>query len=166
MPYPGLSLTLPSSAPHISTWIPSSIVTTILTKKCSKVRPVRRYKTVNSVIFYLIPQVDKFTLTAELQLYCGNEWARDVIQSVFTVGAMIGLFVMNLISDTKGRKIATVISLVFMCAGILSNFIDLYSWYHWRIGKTDSFVNTFSVRPRDRNVIFNFSVLCFSFWLL
>ena len=66
--------------------------------------------------------MDQFTITAELGLYCDKEWARDLIQSVFSLGSFAGLIVMNLISDTKGRRISTLLSLGFSGLGALCIF--------------------------------------------
>ena len=41
---------------------------------------------------------------AEAGLYCGKNWARVTIQSIFPLGSFIGLLVMNVISDTRGRR--------------------------------------------------------------
>ena len=69
-------------------------------------------------ILFAYNLVDQFTITAELGLYCELEWARDMIQSVFSLGSFAGLIVMNLISDTKGRRISTLLSLGLTLVGV------------------------------------------------
>jgi hypothetical protein len=44
-----------------------------------------------------------------------------MIQSIFSIGGFIGLIIMNLISDTKGRKISTILTLFITFIGIISN---------------------------------------------
>jgi hypothetical protein len=73
-----------------------------------------------SCVIFLLGLVHDFTMTAELGLYCDLEWARDMIQSVFSLGSFAGLIVMNLISDTKGRRISTLLSLGFSLMGVTS----------------------------------------------
>jgi MFS family permease len=68
-------------------------------------------------------------MTAELGLYCDLEWARDMIQSVFSLGSFAGLIVMNLISDTKGRRISTLLSLGFSLFGVTCILFDSNSGY-------------------------------------
>ena len=41
---------------------------------------------------------------ADVGLYCGKSWARVTIQSIFPLGSFIGLLIMNVISDTRGRR--------------------------------------------------------------
>ncbi len=43
-------------------------------------------------------------MVAEVGLYCGKNWARVTIQSIFPLGSFIGLLIMNVISDTRGRR--------------------------------------------------------------
>lgn len=54
--------------------------------------------------FSILKLVDDFTLVAENALYCGKNWARVTIQSIFPLGSFIGLLIMNFISDTRGRR--------------------------------------------------------------
>jgi MFS family permease len=56
-------------------------------------------------------------------LYCKNEGKRNLIQSIFTLGAFIGLIMINLISDTKGRKLSMGISVVSINLGNLGIFL-------------------------------------------
>ena len=43
-------------------------------------------------------------MVAEVGLYCEKNWARVTIQSIFPLGSFIGLLIMNVISDTRGRR--------------------------------------------------------------
>lgn len=67
--------------------------------------------------------VDKFTLTHKLDLYCDLTWARNLIQSTFPIGSITGMFIITLISDTKGRKIALIICLSLSILGIFGIFL-------------------------------------------
>ena len=62
-----------------------------------------------------------------MKLYCENEWARDLIQSIFGIGCIIGLFVMNLVSDTKSRKLAVMLCLSITFIGFSRNKIFNFS---------------------------------------
>jgi MFS family permease len=59
-------------------------------------------------------------------LYCEQESNRNFIQSIFTIGAFIGLILINMISDTKGRKISLGVSLLSINIGVLSNYLNLF----------------------------------------
>ena len=85
-------------------------------------------------------------------LYCDMGSARVLIQSIFPVGSFIGLIVINLLSDTRGRKFAFQLTLSICLIGILCNFY---------------FNVSYSVRRRIRkgHVIVNGSVR-FRFWFL
>ena len=85
---------------------------------------------------FILFLVDKFTLTAELSLYCGNEWARDLIQSIFGVGCIAGLFIMNLVSDTKSRKLASIICLSTITLGISSRSLLHFQLHYLEDGLT------------------------------
>ena len=52
-------------------------------------------------------------------LYCDRQGERDAIQSVLSIGSLVGLFVMNYLSDLKGRKKAFIINLVAGFLGML-----------------------------------------------
>lgn len=66
---------------------------------------------------------NEFTLTADMGLYCDMESARVLIQSIFPIGSFIGLIVVNLLSDTRGRKFAFQLTLSICLVGILRNFL-------------------------------------------
>lgn len=65
--------------------------------------------------------VDSFTITSDLGLYCHLEWARLTIQSMFPVGSFVGLMVVNLVSDTKGRRTAVLLDLAVAIVGSMCN---------------------------------------------
>ena len=58
-----------------------------------------------------------FTLTARSELYCSRENERDAIQTMYGIGALLGVLTVNLIGDYKGRRFAM---LVAISAGVLS----------------------------------------------
>lgn len=66
---------------------------------------------------------NEFTLTADMGLYCDMASARVLIQSIFPIGSFIGLIVVNLLSDTRGRKFAFQLTLSICLVGILCNFL-------------------------------------------
>jgi hypothetical protein len=45
-------------------------------------------------------------------LYCNRQSDRDLIQAFLPIGSLIGLIVMNFVSDFHGRKLALIIDLV------------------------------------------------------
>lgn len=67
----------------------------------------------------MIWKADDFTLTSELGLYCDLQWARLTIQSIFPIGSFAGLMIINLISDTRGRRTAILLDLVIAVCGVL-----------------------------------------------
>ena len=73
-------------------------------------------------------------MTASIGLYCDLEWARTFIQSCFPIGSFTGLMVVNLISDTKGRKEAFLMALSITISGLGCKFI-VYSdsFVDWRL---------------------------------
>jgi MFS family permease len=60
-----------------------------------------------------------FTITNYLGLYCARQGERELIQSLLSIGSLLGLITMNFLSDIKGRKFALIGSL---CIGLLSAF--------------------------------------------
>lgn len=46
-----------------------------------------------------------------MELYCAQQIKRTIIQSSLSVGSLIGLIVMNIVSDMKGRRTALLIDL-------------------------------------------------------
>ena len=68
--------------------------------------------------------VDDFTLTYHAELYCGKQWARLTIQSIFPIGSFVGLMIINLVSDTKGRRTAILLDLLISLIGLLRNLMS------------------------------------------
>jgi MFS family permease len=60
-----------------------------------------------------------FTITKYLGLYCNRQGERELIQSLLSIGSLLGLISMNFISDLKGRKLALIIALT---VGVTSAF--------------------------------------------
>jgi hypothetical protein len=48
--------------------------------------------------------VNGYTVTAENKLYCELKGQRQAIQTMFGVGAVLGVLLVNLVSDYRGRK--------------------------------------------------------------
>lgn len=46
-----------------------------------------------------------------MELYCDQQLKRSVIQSSLSVGSLIGLIIMNVVADLKGRRTALLIDL-------------------------------------------------------
>jgi len=60
----------------------------------------------------MLIEANDFTITKRLGLYCDRQTERDLIQALLSVGSLLGLILMNVISDIRGRKLALVIDLV------------------------------------------------------
>ena len=75
-------------------------------------------------------------MTAYAGLYCERGIERSIIQSSLSVGSVLGLFIMNIISDVKGRKFAFILALILaeMGVGSINNhLIFMYSVNYWGI---------------------------------
>lgn len=75
--------------------------------------------------------VDDFTVVADIGLYCGKSWARVTIQSIFPLGSFIGLLIMNVISDTRGRRQAFLGALGTSIIAVLRKIVFKYSYSLW-----------------------------------
>lgn len=95
-------------------------------------------------------QENDFTLTADMKLYCDLSSKRVLIRSIFPIGCFIGLFFVNLLSDTRGRKFAFQLALSICLAGLLCTcFSNVSNFVRWRI------IN---------NVLFNIGAIYFRIW--
>lgn len=45
-------------------------------------------------------------------LYCDRQGERDLIQSSLSIGSLIGLVLMNFLSDLRGRRLALIADLI------------------------------------------------------
>ncbi len=63
--------------------------------------------------------VNDFTIVAYSQLYCDRQIERNMIQAALPIGSILGLLIMNVISDLKGRRFALIIALSVAIAGII-----------------------------------------------
>lgn len=52
-------------------------------------------------------------------LYCDRQGERDAIQALLSIGSLVGLIVMNVVSDIRGRKFVLIIDLVIAVLGSL-----------------------------------------------
>ena len=50
------------------------------------------------------------------------QWARIIIQSIFPIGSFFGLMIINLVSDTRGRRVAILLDLTISVFGVLCIF--------------------------------------------
>lgn len=46
-----------------------------------------------------------------MRLYCDSQYKRSIIQASLSVGSLLGLIIMNVVSDVKGRKYALLVDL-------------------------------------------------------
>lgn len=52
-------------------------------------------------------------------LYCDKQGERDAIQALLSIGSLVGLIVMNVVSDIRGRKFVLIIDLIIAVLGSL-----------------------------------------------
>lgn len=64
--------------------------------------------------------VNDFTITASAGLYCDGQGNRNLIQSISSIGSIFGLYVVNWISDAKGRKTASILGQSIAILSIVS----------------------------------------------
>lgn len=68
---------------------------------------------------------NSYTITAYAEIYCGDKITeRSVIQSMLGIGAVFGVFFINIASDLKGRKFSLLIAIFF---GVLSSLCNCRS---------------------------------------
>ena len=73
-------------------------------------------------VILLIYTVNDFTIIAHADLVCDNQTYRNLIQSTLYIGSVMGLFIMNMLSDTKGRKFSFLLSWGIANVGIMCKF--------------------------------------------
>jgi MFS family permease len=72
--------------------------------------PTPRYLQTSYKNYYT---VNPYTITAYAKLYCGDEKnTRALIQSMLGIGAILGVLLINLISDYQGRKFSFILALL------------------------------------------------------
>lgn len=74
----------------------------------------------------LCEYVNDFTGTYHADLYCENRDVRMSLQSVYAMGCIIGLFIMPVVSDTKGKWMAVKLCLLCMLFGDLFVFLGIF----------------------------------------
>ena len=77
-------------------------------------------------VHIIIYSVNDFTITAHADLICDNQTYRNLVQSTLYIGSVMGLFIMNMLSDTKGRKFSFLLSWGIANVGIMCKFL-IYS---------------------------------------
>lgn len=61
--------------------------------------------------------VHDFTIVSRNQLFCDRQVDRNIIQSINAIGSIVGLFVINFVSDIKGKKVGMMLALsIAICA--------------------------------------------------
>ena len=61
--------------------------------------------------------VHDFTIVSRNQLFCDRQVDRNIIQSINAIGSIVGLFVINFVSDMKGKKVGIMLALsIAICA--------------------------------------------------
>jgi hypothetical protein len=58
-----------------------------------------------------IDLVNSFTIVKYAGLFCNGQVDRNIIQVALAVGSIIGSFVMNFVSDVKGRRFSMIVAL-------------------------------------------------------
>lgn len=58
-----------------------------------------------------------------MELYCDQQYKRSIIQSSLAIGSLMGLIIMNVLSDLKGRKLALVIDFLIATLSALCKLI-------------------------------------------
>lgn len=66
-----------------------------------------------------------FTITKYMGLYCGRQGSRDAIQAMLSVGSLLGLIIMNVVSDLRGRRLALIADLAIATLSALSTNISM-----------------------------------------
>ena len=62
-------------------------------------------------------EVHDFTIVSRNQLFCDRQVDRNIIQSINAIGSIVGLFVINFVSDMKGKKVGIMLALsIAICA--------------------------------------------------
>jgi len=76
-----------------------------------------------SSIFY---SENTYTITAYAEIYCGDKITeRSVIQSMLGIGAVFGVFFINIVSDLRGRKFSLLIAMFFGVLSSLRNYLSI-----------------------------------------
>ena len=65
-----------------------------------------------------------YTLTAKSELYCSRENERDAIQTMYGIGALLGVLTVNLISDYKGRRFALLVAISVGVSSFTCTILD------------------------------------------
>lgn len=56
-----------------------------------------------------------------MELYCEQQTQRNVIQAINPIGSIFGLFIVNFLSDYKGKKFALIIAQMVAMLSIVMN---------------------------------------------
>lgn len=69
-----------------------------------------------------------------MRLYCSEQYKRSLIQSSLAIGSLLGLIIMNVISDIKGRRFALLVDLFIATLSALRTLFVLLSYLYRRCG--------------------------------
>lgn len=75
--------------------------------------------------------VNSFTIVYKMKLYCAQQYKRSIIQSSLSIGSLLGLIIMNVVSDLKGRRFALLVDLLLAITSSFCNDAILLSDVHW-----------------------------------
>lgn len=70
--------------------------------------------------------VNDYTGTYYAGFYCELRDVRMMLQAVLAIGSILGFFIIPLISDLKGKKVAMIVCLLCMLSGNLGIFFGIY----------------------------------------
>jgi MFS family permease len=64
-----------------------------------------------------------------MDLYCTRQYQRSIIQSSLSIGSLLGLIIMNIVGDLKGRKYALLVDLILAVLSSLCNMVNMLVSY-------------------------------------
>ena len=70
------------------------------------------------------------SFSIEHEFLCGRHWLKGIFNALYMVGMLIGAFILGLISDHFGRRIALILSVICVgLAGIISPFTSSTAFF-------------------------------------
>lgn len=87
---------------------------------------------VKSTEAYACSNIDKcvyqndYTGTYYADLYCQNRDIRMTVQTLLALGCVVGVFIMPVVADLKGKKMASHLSLLQILVGYIFVFLGIY----------------------------------------
>ena len=77
--------------------------------------------------------LNDFTATYYGGYYCEKKHIRATIQSIYSFGCILGMFLLPALADLKGRKFSFVFGFGIALIGITLVFIGIYNHIDWLI---------------------------------